>query len=453
MGLLKRTWVFVVVVATLVGTGIFGVVPSVAAASDGPLAGGKLAHVVGVTSDAGSETSCAVISTGAVDCWGYGASGQLGNGTTTNSDIPVSTGITDGKAVADSYEGSSFCALLTTGGVDCWGQNSYGDLGDGSGTNSDVPESVVGLSNAVSVVGGEDNFCAVLSSGQIDCWGYDGDGELGNGSTGTSSSVPVAVETITNASAVVGGLFYFCSLLANGGVDCWGQNSYGQLGNGTTSASDVPVAVSGISTAKSVTAGSESASVCAVLTTGGVDCWGDNANGQLGNGTTTNAVAPVSTGLTDAKTLAEDVETEGSAVGFCALLTTGHIECWGDNVYGELGNKTTTASDVPVKVKKIKTADSIVGGDNAYCAVLASGSLDCWGRGDYGNLGDGTTTSSDKPVPVETITSGSKVVSGYLVFCSLLTTGKLDCWGYGGADQLGNAKMTNSDVPVAVKAT
>jgi alpha-tubulin suppressor-like RCC1 family protein len=263
----------------------------------------------------------------------------------------------------------------------------------------------------------------------------------------------VAVETITNASAVVGGLFYFCSLLANGGVDCWGQNSYGQLGNGTTSASDVPVAVSGISTAKSVTAGSESVSVCAVLSTGGVDCWGDNADGQLGNGTTTNAVAPVSTGLTDAKALAEDVQTEGSAVGFCALLTTGHIECWGDNVYGELGNKTTTASDVPVKVKKIKTADSIVGGDNAYCAVLASGSLDCWGRGDYGNLGDGTTTSSDKPVPVETITSGSKVVSGYLVFCSLLTTGKLDCWGYGGADQLGNAKMTNSDVPVAVKAT
>jgi alpha-tubulin suppressor-like RCC1 family protein len=262
----------------------------------------------------------------------------------------------------------------------------------------------------------------------------------------------VQVSTITTASKVIGGLYYFCSLLSTKSIDCWGQNSDGQLGNGTTVGSDVPVSVTGITDAKSVMSGSESDTNCAVLSTTAVDCWGYNAYGQLGDGTTTNSDVPVSTGVTHAKRLAVDLATEGTAVGFCALLTTGHVECWGYNAYGELGNGTTTESNVPVKVKKIKTASSIVGGDDGYCALLSSHSIDCWGRGDNGELGNGTMTSSDVPVAVETITNGSKVVSGYLNYCAVLTTKKLDCWGYNGAGQLGDGTMTGSDTPVAVEA-
>jgi alpha-tubulin suppressor-like RCC1 family protein len=445
---MRRKWLFGVAVASVVCTCICaGALPSSANTSP-RVAQSSLTGVKSLTSDAGSGTTCAVVSGGGVDCWGYGSGGQLGNGTTSSSDVPVSTGITSAKVVVEDYEGSSFCALLTTGSIDCWGVD-----GNGGTTNSDVPVAVENITTATSLAGGEDGFCALLSTHTIDCWGYGGDGQLGNG-TFSSSDVPVAVENISNASKVVGGLSFFCSILSTDHVDCWGANSDGELGNGTTTESDVPVAVKKITTAKSVISGTESLTNCALLSTGAVDCWGYNAYGELGDGTTTNSDVPVAaTGIKTATSLAEDISTEGDGFGYCALLKTEHIECWGYNSYGELGNKKTTESNVPVAVKKIKTAASIVGGDEGYCAVLKNESLDCWGRGDYGELGNGSGTSSDVPVAVATITTGSKVVSGYLEYCSLLkTTGSVDCWGYGGSSQLGNGSMSDANTPVAVEA-
>jgi alpha-tubulin suppressor-like RCC1 family protein len=449
---MRRMWLFGVAAASLVFTCICaGALPSSASATP-RLAQGSLTGVTSLTSDAGSGTTCAVVS-GGVDCWGYGDNGDLGNGTTTTSDVPVSTGITSAKAIVEDYEGGSFCALLTTGSIDCWGVDSNGDLGNGGTTNSDVPVAVENITTATSVVGGEDGFCALLSTHTIDCWGYGGSGQLGNG-TFTDSDVPVAVENISNASKVVGGLSFFCSLLSTGHVDCWGANGDGELGNGSTTESDVPVAVKKITTAKSVTSGTESLTNCALLSSGAVDCWGYNAYGELGDGTTTNSDVPVAaTGIKTATSLAEDIATEGAGFGYCALLKSEHIECWGYNSYGELGNHKTTESNVPVAVKKIKTAASIVGGDEGYCAVLKNEDLDCWGRGDYGELGNGSGISSDVPVAVATITTGSKVESGYLEYCSLLkTTGSVNCWGYGGESQLGNGSTSDANTPVAVQA-
>lgn len=450
---MRRMWLFGVAAASLVCTCICaGALPSSANTSP-RLAQGSLTGVTSLSSDAGSGTTCAVVSGGAVDCWGYGYGGQLGNGTTTNSDVPVSTGITGAKTVVEDYEGNSFCALFTSGTIDCWGVGSQGDLGNGGTSNSDVPVPVESITTATSVVGGLDGFCALLSTHTIDCWGYGGSGQLGNG-TNTNSDVPVAVETISNASKLVAGQTYFCSLLSTGHVDCWGANNDGQLGNGTTTASDVPVAVKKITTATSVISGTESFTDCALLSSGAVDCWGYNVYGELGDGTTTNSDVPVAaTGIKTATSLAEDISTEGNGFGYCALLKSEHIECWGYNSYGELGNKKTTESNVPVSVKKIKTAVSIVGGDEGYCAVLKNENLDCWGRGDYGELGNGSGASSDVPVAVATITTGSKVVSGYLEYCSLLkTTGGVDCWGYGGEGQLGDGSMSDANSPVAVDA-
>jgi alpha-tubulin suppressor-like RCC1 family protein len=450
---MRRMWLFGVAVASLVCMCICaGALPSSASPSSRP-ATGSLTGATSLTSDAGSGTSCAVVSGGGVDCWGYGAGGQLGNGANSNSDVPVSTGITGAKTVVEDYEGGSFCALLTTDSIDCWGVDGNGDLGNGGTTNSDVPVAVENINTATSVVGGIDGFCALLSTHTIDCWGYGGSGQLGNGAF-NSSDVPVAVENISNASKVVGGLFFFCSLLSTGHVDCWGANSDGELGNGTTTASDAPVPVKKITTAVSVTSGTESLTNCALLASGAVDCWGYNAYGELGDGTVTNSDVPVAaTGIKTATSLAEDISTEGDGFGYCALLKSEHIECWGYNSNGELGNKKTTESNVPVAVKKIKTAVSIVGGDEGYCAVLKNESLDCWGRGDYGQLGNGNGTSSDVPVAVATITTGSKVESGYLEYCSLLkTTGGVDCWGYGGSYQLGDGSTSDANTPVAVQS-
>ena len=310
---------------------------------------GATTRVVSVASS-GEESSCAVLSNGTVNCWGLNLYGELGNGTETPSDLPVvARGVTDAVSVTSDYAEygqSAFCALLSTGGVDCWGYGEYGELGNG-GFGSEVPVAVTGLTDAVSVTsGGTYSFCALLSTGGVDCWGYGQDGELGNGTTGGDSAVPVAVSGITNAASLIGGdsniagPSVYCAVLTTGSVDCWGENGSGELGDGNTTSSDVPVAVTGLTDAISVSDDGYQA-LCALLTTGSVECWGDNQNGESGNGT----------------------------IGF-----------------------TIPYTDVPVTVSSIDNAVSLSNdGTGAFCAVLASGGVDCWGSNNLGQLGDGTT--------------------------------------------------------------
>jgi alpha-tubulin suppressor-like RCC1 family protein len=209
-------------------------------------AASTLANVLSVAGNSASASFCAVLSTGHIDCWGLNDDGQLGNGTTTSySDVPVAAiGITDAKAVTVDSDGGSYCAVLSTGHVDCWGYNGDGELGNGTTTTSYVPVSVKNISTATAVTGGNYGFCALLSTGHIDCWGNNFYGELGNGTTTASySDVPVTVHVIGNAATVVSGYDDFCALLSTSHIDCWGNNGDGQLGNGTVTDSDVPVAV------------------------------------------------------------------------------------------------------------------------------------------------------------------------------------------------------------------
>jgi alpha-tubulin suppressor-like RCC1 family protein len=211
-------------------------IPSVAAAT--------LANVVSVVGDSATGSFCALLSTGHVDCWGNNPNGQLGNGTTTSSDVPVAAiGISNAKALTSDSDGNSYCAVLSTGHVDCWGYNAYGELGNGTTTTYTLPVAVKNITTATAVTGGEYGVCAVLSTGHVDCWGYGAYGELGNATFNSYSDVPVAVRVITTAAAVIGGYYDFCAQLSTGHVDCWGYDGDGELGNGTTTDSDVPVAV------------------------------------------------------------------------------------------------------------------------------------------------------------------------------------------------------------------
>jgi len=312
------------------------------------------------------------------------------------------------------------------------------------------------LANVVSLAdSGTYSVCALLSSGTVDCWGQNTYGELGNGTT-TSSDVPVAVLGLSGAKAIAGDENGggFCAVLSTGHLKCWGQNTYGELGAGTTAAtSTVPVAVKNISTATAVFGSYHG--FCALLSTRHVDCWGYGGSGQLGNGSFANSNVPVAVrNISNATTVTGGYET------FCARLSTSHVDCWGYGTFGQLGNGSLTSSDVPVPVKNISTATALaqsgVNSDDvsSVCALLASGTADCWGFNQYGELGNGTTTTSDVPVAVLGV-SGAKAVTGDYNgsgFCVVLSTGHMKCWGDNFYGELGaGTTAATSTVPVPVK--
>jgi alpha-tubulin suppressor-like RCC1 family protein len=236
----------------------------------------------------GGGHTCATLANGAVDCWGDNDEGQLGNGTFGEFCTP------------------SGCV----GPVHPFVCGAFGCMIVDAGSESSIPTPVVGITNAVGVGVGSFHSCAVLSSGQVDCWGYNGYGELGDGTT-TRSSIPVAATGLRGAAAVAAETDNSCALESGGGVACWGYNASGQLGDGTSAGpescpasfanvagpcSTTPVGVSGITNATAVTAGGSTSGTdhgCALQSTGGVECWGDNTDGELGNGTTSSSSTPV----------------------------------------------------------------------------------------------------------------------------------------------------------------
>ncbi len=373
-------------------------------------------------------------------------------------------------AVDVSAGGETTCAALTSGHVDCWGSNDLGLLGNGTRSEpelcpevffdagcSSTPEEVSGIGNATAVSVGQEAACALLVNGHVDCWGDNGFGELGNGTT-AASWTPAEVGGISTATAITVSETNGCALLSNGHVDCWASNSGGQLGYRPSEKEYfvvTPVEISGITSATAISAGSES--ICALLSSGGVDCWGENYAGQLGDGTTEGSFTPVAvSGITNATAIAVS-PIEGNSFGeitaelnACALLSSGHVECWGGNSWGELGNGTTENSTTPVSVSGISNATAISTGQTKTCAVLTSGGVDCWGNGRYGQLGDGTTSNSNTPVTVAGVTEAVAVSAGNFDGCALRATGSLECWGFNEDGRLGNAAKETSSTPVPV---
>lgn len=309
----------------------------------------KATGIVGAKAvmSAGSST-CAVTSSNALKCWGANFTGSVGDGTGVDAHLPADpVGLTSGVA---AVSGSSYtnCALTTAGGVQCWGDGTQRQIGDGTTNDSNSPVQVSGLtSGVVAITGGGYANCALLGTGRVKCWGQGTFGALGNGAF-SNSGTPVEVSGITNAVAISGSDQAFCALLTTGAVTCWGNNSSGVLGDGTTNNSNVPLTIQGM-TAKAISVGQYHA--CILTTSGGIKCWGQNAYGQLGNGSTTQALIPVDvTGLT-AGVSAVTVGT----VHTCALTLSGAMKCWGQNSYKQLGDGTTNNSNIPVTVAGFAT--------------------------------------------------------------------------------------------------
>lgn len=340
------------------------------------------------------------------------------------------------------------CAVtLDDGGVKCWGNNTYGQLGTGNLASSTKPVSVYGLASGVASVSlGNAHTCAVTSAGVVMCWGRNLFGQVGSSDTSAIFDRPVSL--FSGVASVSAGDSHTCAVVS-GAAKCWGNNADGQLGDGTTNNSAMPVSVVGLgSGVASMSAGY--ASTCAVTTGGAAKCWGYNGAGQLGDGSTSNSATPVNVFGLESGVAAFSLGNSHA----CAVTTGGAAKCWGANNYGQLGNgsTSTTPSVTPLSVVGLESGVASVSAGSAYtCAVTASGAAKCWGSNVNGRLGDGGTV--DKATPGDVVGLGSGVASvstGSLHACAVMTSGEVKCWGGNYRGQLGDGSTTRRLTPVEV---
>src|SRR3954466_2560467 len=351
---------------------------------------GSSSSAIGTIAGGGYHT-CALMSDQSVRCAGLNNWGQLGNNTYNNSSTLVAAALTAAVSVGGGIEHT--CAVLADGTMRCWGTNYVGQIGNGTMDGSPVPTPVQGLSTVISgAVGGFHN-CALLSDRTVRCWGRNQDGQVGNGDSTTDARTPQPVSGLTGVAALTAGGYHSCALMPDGTAKCWGRNSRGQLGDGSSlQLSSTPVPVSGMTTAVALSGGFYH--TCALLRDGTVQCWGDNDSGQIGNTLAYSSVPVTVAGISNA------VAVSAGAYHTCALLSDATARCWGRNTNGQLGDGTMTNSSSPVPVSGLRGGSGVARGGIHWCALMPDRSGRCWGWNIYGQLANGNTTDSSIPVNV-----------------------------------------------------
>jgi alpha-tubulin suppressor-like RCC1 family protein len=364
------------------------------------------------------------------------------------------------------------CAL-TGATAACWGMNSVGELGDGTTTDRNVPTAVdaSGVLDGVTLTqvgGGLAHSCALSSAGVVYCWGWNGAGQLGDG-THTNRWSPVAVDTsgvlhAVTVTQIAVGPVSVCALSSAGAVYCWGRNDHGQLGDGTNTDRWSPVAVDTGGALHGVTVtqiSGQARRFCALSSAGAVYCWGGNDRGELGDGSTTDRWSPVAVDTGGALHGVTVTRIAAGGVHGCALSSVGVAYCWGWGMFGSVGDGTNTNRWSPVAVDTSGalngvTLTDITAGDGHTCALSSAGVAYCWGWNFVGQVGDGTTTDHNSPVAVDmAVLAGgtfAQIGSGGYHNCAVSSEGATYCWGTGTNGRLGDGDTEERDTPVLVSA-
>lgn len=334
------------------------------------------------------------------------------------------------------------CALMDDKTVKCWGDNTYGQLGDNTTTGKLSPNPVSGLSKVLSVSLGSNHTCALLEDKTVKCWGHNGSGQLGDGTT-TNKYLPTPVAGLNNVTSIAAGTSHVCALLEDSTIKCWGDNSSGQLGDGTTTRRTTAVSVSGLNQVNSVSLGSNH--TCALMADKTVKCWGDNSSGQLGDGSATQRrIAASVSGLAQVSSISMGYSHS------CSLLEDKTLRCWGKNTDGQLGDGTTSNQFSATTVLGLVSVSSISMGADHSCALMLDNTVKCWGSSASGQLGNGFSNKS-VPTLVQNLNSASSVSSGLAHNCSLIADDRsIKCWGDNIAGQLGDGTTTFKLSPTAV---
>ena len=369
---------------------------------------GKALRPAAVELAAGTFHTCALGEDGRLRCWGDNRGGQVGQGYCEWYQLDPATRVAGAPSEFTEVEagGGHSCAVTAAGKLYCWGRNVNGQTGDGEGGPETQdryrPVAVKGLPSPVAHVAlGYQHSCALLTDGAVYCWGQNYNGQLGQGEAGyevTFSVAPLRVIGLEGLvrQLVVGGN-HGCVLLEGGGISCWGDNRQGQLGDGGDIERALPVPVLGLlEPAVLLAAGGRH--TCAVMESGIVNCWGENKFGQIGDGSLIARFQPSPVGG-----ISRDVAALALGQSHtCALFRSGIVDCWGNNSIGQLGVGDYESSPTPRSVA-LPRALRIVAGAHHTCVLLHGGTLDCWGQNYYGQLGDGTRRDRNHPTSLEPV--------------------------------------------------
>jgi alpha-tubulin suppressor-like RCC1 family protein len=376
--------------------------------------------------------ACAVKSEGTLWCWGANGFGQLGDGTTDDRPSPVAVTAL-GSDVVQAATGYDFtCAVKRDGTLWCWGANDSGELGAGdSPASAALPIQVSALGSGVAeVAAGGEHACARKLDGTLWCWGARW---VGDGSPAGKHSTPTKVSSL---GAAVAGISVSwgnaCARLTDGSLWCWGGNEGGQLGDGTTNHAPAPVEVTTLGRlVTQVSAGYQD--TCAIKSDGTLWCWGWRSGTQ-----TPAMVASLGT------------DVAAVAMGrnhFCARKRDGTLWCWGGNGTGQLGDGTTSFRSTPAQVPGITGAADVAATNDFTCAVVAGGALRCWGSEGFGELGNGVTSAQPSPRVVTALGNDvAQLTAGYQSFCARKLGGTVACWGLNLAGSL-DGSMSYQPIP------
>jgi alpha-tubulin suppressor-like RCC1 family protein len=403
---------------------------------------------------AGSSHACLLRADKIVSCWGRNDDGELGDGTTTPHSRPTPvTGLGKAKAIATGESHS--CAVLEDGAVACWGANDAGQLGVGAGSASRVPVTVPDVSDAIAVAAGAAFSCAVLGDGTVRCWGDNSMGQLGDGGDATAGRRATAVFALTGVRTLSAHWQHACATRDDETLWCWGDNSMGQLGDGTFDVRGQPVRAVGLGAVTDVATGR--AHTCAATRADGLFCWGNNNVGQLGR----DAPGPVAM-PTLVPIVTNPIAVAAGAQHTCAIRQGGATLCWGGNTSGQLGDGSLSTVPIPVPVVGLGPMAAIVAGGAFSCGRAADGATFCWGDDRYGELGLGSTTLRTRPARVAGVEGATELAAGAAHTCVVArdgaagsnagaTTGHVSCWGANQAGQLGDATMNDRARAASIK--
>jgi alpha-tubulin suppressor-like RCC1 family protein len=350
--------------------------------------------------DVSDVSTCAVVSDGTVRCWGGNSKGQLGIAGTDNQLVPkVVPDQTNVRSVATGW--GFTCVLLFNGQVNCWGSNGNGKLGCPTPTATSNGQTCMpygpGAAANLLIAGGE-HACVVLTDRTVQCWGRNDHYQVGDGTT-TATSRPVRVAGVSDAASIGTGIWQTCVVTLDGHARCWGANDRGQLGTGTTLDTAV-TSLPGLEelAARVVSAMPAEDHTCYVLSDGTVRCSGDDDDGQLGDGGNARSVKPVV-----ASKIPAPVQLLAAGINVtCVARDDGRLQCLGRGTSGQLGHAASASSPtlVTVQLPPGRSVQSVAAKYSHLCAINSEGRLWCWGANSAGQLGNKTTTTSNVPVEV-----------------------------------------------------